>query len=84
MSVGHSQATDRMAVARSRIIGNRQWRSAVTNGALPAGIDGRSAIGRRYRDLVTEYAREAGNGETLNPAEMALVKQAGALQKRSA
>jgi len=72
-----------MAVARSRIVGNRQWRSAVTNGALLAGVDKRSAIGRRFRDLVTEYAREIGGGEPLNPAEMALVKQAAALTVRA-
>jgi len=50
---------------------------------LLAGVDKRSAIGRRFRDLVTEYAREIGGGEPLNPAEMALVKQAAALTVRA-
>jgi len=72
-----------MAVARAGIIGNRQWRSAVTNGAYPAGINGRTAAGRRYRDLVTEYSREiTGEGGPLNPAEMALIRQAAALTVR--
>lgn len=83
MTNKQKQSTDRMAVARAGIIGNRQWRSAVTNGAYPAGINGRTAAGRRYRDLVTEYSREiAGEGGPLNPAEMALIRQAAALTVR--
>ena len=84
MSTVHSQVTERMAFARSQITGgSRQWRSAVTNGRLPAGIDMRSTHGRRYRDLVVEFTRGLTNGEAPSEADSLLVKQAAALFVRA-
>jgi hypothetical protein len=53
-------------------------RSAVTNGSkLLVGIDGRSPMARRFRDLVQAYSAEIG-GE-LTQFEKAMVKQAASL-----
>lgn len=72
MSLGHGQNTG----------SPRQWRSAITNGALPNGIDGRSAIGRRYRDLIAEFSHELAGGDPLSHAELILVRQASAIVAR--
>ncbi|MGA7324901.1 MAG: hypothetical protein WBX25_10555 [Rhodomicrobium sp.] len=62
-------------------ISPRYWRSAITNGSL-LGVDKRTATGRRYHDLITEFSREiAGDGE-LTQAEMVLVRQAAAVTIR--
>lgn len=59
-------------------------RSRVTNGSLLlAGIDGRSADARRYRDLVEAFSREIDRGAGLTAAEMTLVRQAAAVALRS-
>jgi hypothetical protein len=56
----------------------RTARSAVTNGSqLLGGVDMRSATARRFRDLVTELAREHG-GE-LSVVELGLIRSAAAL-----
>ncbi len=76
MSVGHSEF----------ISTNRRTRSALTNGSLlPRGLDGRSAPARRYRDLILQFCHGiAGErGAPLNPAELALVKQAAAITVRA-
>jgi len=76
MSIGH----------REFISKNRRTRSALTNGSLlPRGLDGRSAPARRYRDLILQFSHGiAGErGTPLNPAELALVKQAAAITVRA-
>jgi hypothetical protein len=76
MSTGHSEF----------ISTNRRTRSATTNGSLlPRGLDGRSAPARRYRDLILQFSHAiAGErGAPLNPAELALVKQAAAITLRA-
>ena len=76
MSAGHSEF----------ISTNRRTRSALTNGSLlPRGLDGRSAPARRYRDLILQFSHGiAGErGAPLNPAELALVKQAAAITVRA-
>ncbi len=59
-----------------------QWRSAITNGSLPNGIDGRTALGRRYRDLIAEFSREIAGDDPLSHAELILVRQASAIVTR--
>jgi hypothetical protein len=55
-------------------------RSRVTNGkALLAGIDGRSAAARRYRDLAMSFAGELGGELAMTEPEKALVRLAAAL-----
>jgi hypothetical protein len=53
---------------------------------LIAGVDGRSATARRYRDLIREYTdfvREHGGGLDLSPAELGMIRQAAAITLRA-
>lgn len=55
-------------------------RSRVTNGSsLLAGIDGRTASARRYRDLCQSFADDLGGAASLTTAQSALVRQAAAM-----
>lgn len=59
-------------------------RSAVTNGSKAlAGVDGRSATARRYRDLIADFARELGGTNQLTTAEQGLLRQAATLTLRA-
>jgi hypothetical protein len=59
-------------------------RSRVTNGSkLMAGIDGRSAEARRYRDLCLSFADDLGGAAGLTESQRALVRQAAALTVQS-
>lgn len=52
----------------------------MSNGSrLLAGIDGRSATARRYRDLVRDYATELGGDDLLTEPMRAMVRQAAAV-----
>lgn len=58
----------------------RNLRSRVTNGTkLIAGLDGRSASARRYRDLSMSLADDLGGAATMTEAQRALVRQAAAM-----
>ncbi len=53
-------------------------RSALTNRTrLHDGVDGRSALARRFRDLVASFAEELG-GASLSASDMAIARQAAA------
>lgn len=71
-ALGRAQAAarPRAAVARSR----------VTNGAdiLP-GIDGRSLIARRYRDIVAALAADQGGADRMSEARLQLCRRFAAL-----
>ena len=55
-------------------------RSRVTNGSMMvAGLDGRGAAGRRYRDLCISLAVDLGGSSSLTEAQRALVWQAAAM-----
>ena len=55
-------------------------RSRVTNGSqLLAGVDGRTADARRYRDLTMSLADDLGGAAELTEAQRALVRQAAAM-----
>jgi hypothetical protein len=59
-------------------------RSRITNGKqMLAGIDGRSAEARRYRDLAMSFADDLGGAAVLTEAQRALVFQAAALSVQS-
>jgi hypothetical protein len=59
-------------------------RSKVSNGTrLLAGVDGRSATARRFRDLIAELTIEAGGGEGLSAAERGAIRQAAAILLRA-
>jgi hypothetical protein len=59
-------------------------RSRVTNGSkLVAGLDGRSAEARRYRDLVISYADDLGGADKITEAQRTLIGQVATLQIQS-
>jgi hypothetical protein len=59
-------------------------RSRVTNGSkMIAGVDGRSAEARRYRDLAMSFADDLGGAAVLTEAQRTLVFQAAALVVQS-
>ena len=59
-------------------------RSRVTNGSkMIAGVDGRSASSRRYRDLAMSFGDDLGGAAVLTEAQRALVFQAAALVVQS-
>ena len=58
--------------------GSRTNRSRITNGTrLLAGVDGRSATARRFRDLIVDLVAEVGDG--LSTSEFGLIRQAAAM-----
>lgn len=64
----------------AHVAGPSRQRSAVTNGRrLLAGIDGNSALARRYRDLVEMLTEEAG-GASLSEGQRLQVRNAATLQ----
>jgi hypothetical protein len=59
-------------------------RSRVTNGSkLIAGVDGRTAEARRFKDVATSLADDLGGAAALTEAQRALVKQAASLVVQS-
>jgi hypothetical protein len=58
-------------------------RSRVTNGKMIAGVDGRSAEARRYRDLAMAFADDCGGAAGLTEAQRTLVRQAATLTVQS-
>jgi hypothetical protein len=75
-------AVDRLAKARAKnATGSQMNRSKVTNGKkMLAGLDGRSAEARRWRDLVASYTSDLGGPAKLTEAQRTLVTQAATLQ----
>lgn len=68
------------------VTGSPRVRAAISNGSLlPAGVDGRSAIARRFRDLVQELTKEVAGeaGGELSAAELVLLKQAALVAIRT-
>ena len=51
-------------------------RSAITNGALLPGIDGRSGWVRRCRDLIGEHTTDLGGLDNISAAERSIVRRA--------
>jgi hypothetical protein len=59
-------------------------RSRVTNGSkLIAGVDGRTAEARRFKDVAMSLADDLGGAAALTEAQRALVKQAASLVVQS-
>lgn len=55
-------------------------RTRLTNGAIVvAGVDGRTAWARRYKDVVALHASDLGGPDAMSEAEKALVKRAATL-----
>ncbi|RZS82057.1 hypothetical protein EV217_2870 [Phyllobacterium myrsinacearum] len=59
-------------------------RSAISNGSwLLDGVDNRSALGRRYRDLCMSFADDLGGADKLTEPQRALVRQLAAVTVES-
>ncbi|NTG12678.1 hypothetical protein G6L05_02810 [Agrobacterium rhizogenes] len=74
MSTVHSQTIDTSS----------RNRSAISNGSwLLEGVDNRSALGRRYRDLCMSFADDLGGADSLTEPQKALVRQLAAVTVES-
>lgn len=80
-----SSIAERSPVARNAVAARPATScSRITNGKqLLAGIDGRSAEARRYRDLAMSFADDCGGSAALTEAQRALVRQAADLTMRA-
>jgi hypothetical protein len=80
-----SPTASRMPEGRADILPRAPTvRSRMSNGSkLLAGVDGRSAEARRYRDLCMSYADDCGGASALTESQRALVRQAAALTVQS-
>jgi hypothetical protein len=59
-------------------------RSAISNGSWRLeGVDSRSALGRRFRDLCVSFANDLGGDSTLNEPQRALIRQVAAVTVES-
>lgn len=59
-------------------------RSAISNGSwLLEGVDNRSALGRRFRDLCQSFADDLGGAASLNEPQRALIRQVAAVTVES-
>ena len=74
LPAGRSDVASRAPTTRSRITNGKQ---------MLAGIDGRSAEARRYRDLAMSFADDLGGAAVLTEAQRALVFQAASLVVQS-
>ena len=63
---------------RSPLIG-RQARSAVTNGAVLPGVDGRSTWARRLRDLMALHVADLGGDQNVSQAELAILRRSSVI-----
>ena len=77
-------ATQLPEVRNTVVVRPATVRSRVTNGSkMVAGVDGRSADARRYRDLAMSFADDLGGAAVLTEAQRALVFQAASLVVQS-
>lgn len=74
-----------MSTNRNQIDSNStRNRSAISNGSwLLEGVDNRSALGRRYRDLCMSFADDLGGAASLNEPQRALIRQVAAVTVES-
>ena len=70
MPADSPQIASRSNVARSRV---------TNDSALLAGVDGRSAIARRFRDLVDAIISDMGGEEVISEGQRQLARRAAAL-----
>ncbi|AFL53994.1 hypothetical protein ABIE78_006379 [Sinorhizobium fredii] len=74
-----------MSTNRTQIDSNStRNRSAISNGSwLLEGVDNRSALGRRFRDLCISFAEDLGGAASLNEPQRALIRQVAAVTVES-
>lgn len=73
-------STDRTAFASNPT----RNRSAISNGSwLLEGVDNRSALGRRFRDLCVSFAEDMGGADGLTEPQRALIRQVSAVTVES-
>lgn len=80
-SIGPETPTDAPASSGLPPLGAQtSSRTRLTNGAVVvAGVDGRTAWARRYKDVVALHAGDLGGPDAMSEAEKALVKRAATL-----
>lgn len=64
---------------RSPSVVRKKARSAMTNGAILPGIDGRSIWARRLRDLVALHITDLGGDANVSEAERAIIRRAAVI-----
>ena len=70
MPVGNTAITTRKPTARSRVSNGKDWL---------VGVDQRSSIARRYRDLMAEAIADAGGLGVCSQARLQLIRRLAAL-----
>lgn len=70
-----------METLKNPIVSNSSRnRSAISNGSwLLEGVDHRSALGRRYRDLCMNIADDMGGADMLSEPQRAMIRQLAAV-----
>lgn len=77
---GNARVTKLTAISAEQAASKPQGRSRVTNGAdLLPGIDGRSAVARRYRDILAALASDQGGADRMSEARAQLCRRFAAL-----
>jgi hypothetical protein len=80
MGIASQNLVGLMVTSAAIVVRSPRTRSRVSNGSkLVAGVDGRSADARRYRDLVMNLTDDIGGASNLSEAQRTLVSQAAAL-----
>jgi hypothetical protein len=71
---------DTLPVTRQIADQSRLNRSRVTNGTeLLPGLDGRSLLARRFRDLIAQHTMDLGGESNVSQAQLSLIRRAAAL-----
>ena len=70
-----------MSLTSEAIDQTLKGKSAISNGTrlFIDGLDGRSALARRYRDLVAEFVSDIGGADIISAAQRAIVRRAASL-----
>jgi hypothetical protein len=70
-----------MSLSSDAIEQASKGKSAISNGTrlFIDGLDGRSALARRYRDLVGEFVSDLGGAEVISEAQRAIIRRAASL-----
>lgn len=71
---------DTLPVTRQIADQSRLNRSRVTNGTeLLPGLEGRSLLARRFRDLIAQHTMDLGGESNVSQAQLSLIRRAAAL-----
>lgn len=76
-TVGRPKDRDRLAAARAATAAGcaKRQNSAITNGKLFDGVDGRNSWVRRAKDLIREHIQDLGGVDNVSAAERSIVRR---------